>query len=80
MKFDFSVDEACAITAGLREWFRKSREYEESWDRDMRKYKDFSEAWKYAADRAEYWHNVSERCNNVYFKILGEFIPEEIAK
>lgn len=43
MKFDFSVDETYAITAGLREWFRKSREYEESWDRDMRKYKDFSE-------------------------------------
>ena len=77
MNFNFSSDETCVITAGLREWFRKSREYEETWDRDMRKYKDFSEAWKYAADKAEYWHNVSESCNNVYFKILGEFIPEE---
>lgn len=80
MKFEFSVDETCAITAGIREWFLKSREYEETFYSDMIKYKDFSEAYKDAADKAEYWHNVSEKCNNVYFKILGEFIPEEIAK
>lgn len=78
MKFIFSVDEACTITNGLHEWFRKSREYEANWDRDMSRHEEFSEEWKYAADKAEYWHNVSERCNNVYFKILGEFIPEEI--
>lgn len=80
MKFSFSVDEACTITSGLRECFRKAREYEDTWNRNMRKYEDFSEEWKYAADKAEYWRNVSEKCNNVYFKILGEFIPEEIAK
>lgn len=78
MKFNFSVDETCVITNGLREYFRKAREYESTWDRDMGKYEDFSDEWKYAADKAEYWHNVSERCNNVYFKILGNFITEEM--
>lgn len=78
MKFDFSIDELCSITGGLREYFRVAKNCEKSLEKDMDRYADFSESWKYAADMAEFWHNVADTCNNVHFKILGRFISEDL--
>lgn len=78
MKFEFSIDECCVITGGLREYFRVAQKCETDWEKDMARYADFSESWKYAADKAEFWHKVADTCNEVYFKILGTFIPEDL--
>lgn len=72
MTFDFSIDEACAILGGLREYFRIAKAYESAYN--------VSGSLEYDADKAEYWHNECKKCHNAYFKIVGEFIPEEIAK
>lgn len=78
MEMSFSVDEFCTLLAALRSHFREACKYEGVELCRMENMEDFSEPWKMASDRAERWHREQSDCADLYYKILGKSILEDV--